>query len=280
MELTLTREQSDAFRVLQDVLPLLWGDEAIVWSSDQDGRILSLTAPDVFRQRGYKMQVGDVLAAGTGGRKCLDTGKSGEVMVPKEVLGVPVRTIAVPVIEKGTVVGAVGIGLSREKQMLVNEVAENLSASSEEVCASTQQIKDDSSEIEQAITIFVQSFGDLLNEIQQVAEMNDNIRNIASQTNLLALNAAIEAARAGEAGRGFSVVAEEVKKLANGSAETVKKINLALNTIQQSAKDVDTKIQATRLMLNTQMTSSQEINEAMRGIADSAQNLTELSRRL
>ncbi len=61
-------------------------------------------------------------------------------------------------------------------------------------------------------------------EVKEIAKLTDEILSIASQTNLLALNASIEAARAGEAGRGFVVVAEEITKLAAGSAKTAEQI--------------------------------------------------------
>ena len=72
-------------------------------------------------------------------------------------------------------------------------------------------------------------------EFSQIRNVSQYIADIARQTNLLALNAMIEAARAGEAGRGFAIVAEEVKKLANSSAQSAKQIDDLMEQLLGSA---------------------------------------------
>lgn len=79
----------------------------------------------------------------------------------------------------------------------------------------------------------------------RIANITDVIKEIAAQTNLLALNAAIEAARAGESGRGFGVVAEEVKKLANNSEQSVKEISSMIALTRQNTTAVSKVIEDT-----------------------------------
>ena len=88
-------------------------------------------------------------------------------------------------------------------------------------------------DVEATVSSTAEMVGRLGNRSEEIGAIVDTISEIASQTNLLALNAAIEAARAGEQGRGFSVVAEEVRKLAEQSEEAAQKIAGLINAMQQ-----------------------------------------------
>ena len=94
-------------------------------------------------------------------------------------------------------------------------------------------------------------------DVEKIADLTEEILNIASQTNLLALNASIEAARAGEAGKGFAVVADEIRQLADNSRETANSIQDISNGVIASVNDLSNKA-------NSLATAFMESNESGR----------------
>ncbi|ROV57790.1 methyl-accepting chemotaxis protein [Vibrio ponticus] len=132
-------------------------------------------------------------------------------------------------------------------------------------------------QLEMRLTESVDAVKELQTMSSQIGTILDVIRNIAEQTNLLALNAAIEAARAGEQGRGFAVVADEVRVLAQRTTESTSEIEKMIAALQSSSSSANNVIQSCMNDMTLTVDQASDANSAMEEIQSLIIQITEMS---
>jgi predicted transcriptional regulator YheO len=228
---------------------------------------------DVGARVGQPIPSADVI------HKAIETGKKIVAEVPKEAYGFAFKGIIMPIRDNsGEVIGTFNVGIDLSTQNNMMEIVENLAASFEQVSASSQELASSAQElnnIQNELLVLAQEAKESLNRTNQILKLIDDV---ASQTKMLGLNAAIEAARAGEAGRGFTVVAQEIRKLSDNTTRSTSEITEVLNSIKANMEQIVENIQKAEDIGNSQAAASEEISASITENATVAEKLTHIAR--
>jgi len=174
-----------------------------------------------------------------------------------------------------------------EMTATVQEVARSASTAA----SSARQVDDEATKGKQVVNDSIQAINSLASEVELAAEVinkleNDSesigsvldvIRGIAEQTNLLALNAAIEAARAGEQGRGFAVVADEVRTLASRTQSSTQEIHGMIERLQNGARQAVSVMQEGRVRASDSVSQAQKAGESLNEITSAITAITDMN---
>lgn len=226
-----------------------------------------------------KAKPGDTVKPGSGTYQAITEKKRIVKKIDANVYGVPYVVVALPIKnELGEIIGVMAVSQSVEQQEALTALAGSLSDAVSSLAGTSEEISAQTEEIAANLRQMTQTAVAAQKRVAEMDQVLGLIKTIAGQTNLLGLNAAIEAARVGEQGRGFGVVAEEIRKLAHMSTDSIKKIDSMVRSIQADSEETHSHVAHVDEVINQVASAITQVTEAVQHASETAQKLDQMAR--
>lgn len=208
----------------------------------------------------HKIKAGDPVTPGTLTRRCLEAGKRIVATAGSEKFGFPYMGKATCIRdESNNIVGTLGFWLPTTRVEKLGDMSEKMVAAVSQISAYTTNLSASAEELASTVQNINSNTQHMLSDVNNTDGILQLINEVSSQTHLLGLNAAIEAARAGDQGRGFNVVAEEIRKLASRTNTSVKDIKEIISVIKSHIEVLASQISEISAVTEEQAASSQGV---------------------
>lgn len=230
----------------------------------------------------HKLKPGDHCPDKTVVMEAVRSRKTVSKQAGQETFGFSYLGIGMPIIDKssGEVLGGISVNQSLENHDQLLAMSDNLQEAIQDASGVTEKLAGEAQELSAIGEMLTKHSNELNKNVRETDDMLKVIQKITDQTNLLGLNASIEASRVGEMGKGFGVVAEEIRKLAENSSESLQRIESILGTLRDATGSINQEVGNISKIAAEQADASQKVADTVQKLDEMAQELVTFARKM
>lgn len=250
-------------RIVADLplIKLLFEHDVYLTVLDAEGIIQGFSLPDGVDPM---LQVGDVFHDPSGAfDEVMQTGRVKHNRLPKEAMGEAFEGVVVPIKDGSKIVGCITCTYSVDTKEEIMQIAVKFQESMHDIDKSIQSVVAGTNDLVSMLSNVGGITTSIEGDVQAAVDVVGKISGNASRSNILALNASIEAARSGEYGRGFTVVAEQMGKLAKDSGSSAKEIKATLDAITEHLISIVSSMKDANDIAKAHMSDISEIQDVL-----------------